>query len=1241
MKTRSNNLAAHSGTLFIILIAALLIVLPAYTSSNTKVALRTTAGESDFRGLAGSGALGAVGRATLALRESLRAKAGPSTVVPLGTEVFLHGQVQHQIRFLLFSVALDVSPNIVIWEFLPDSPNVGTLIDSHTLNPHFKAEQLGVYSLRMSGDATVTRLDGSRSTLAFQATARITVATTITDLSVCRIEVNQGIQEMDAGQSDLCAGSMAKDNAIDLVKGRSTLVRIYVGMTGVPDALLGGVTGRLRVFRDGQEVLPAPMMLIGNQKIEVQAPGPTADTRLDAFRASLPSSLNFLLNKNHTFGTIELRAEVNPGCKTSELNCANNETSTLVTFHGTRRLNLNWLTIHYERDGVDLRIKEEKFKQVGYLKRTYPLADDGICVAYHGPDLDVDYSLDGNGSAPILCDTRSFPLFLTWVCDSGWNRLINDIEDFVDCGKVFCNAPGSDPHFYGLIPSGTPGSAFIVGNGQTSKLGDPEPIAAGVEGCPPAGSPLQRPDVCSPMSPDFGGVVLAHELGHNYGFSHVDRIIGAFGFDFLTNTVVQPDRVDFMRAAVPDHGWISRQAYRALLGQFKSNSTPSCPIKSQVFQGLRAQTNQDDHLLVSGRVSPTGAILRPMYRVVRSGIPDHPNIGSYVVELSNEATGETLFRQLFEPIELDEPNPNGGAFRVYVPWQDGTTHIVIKRRGSGTAGDRVLAKAAVSPNPPSVRLTEPAAGTVASGKVTVKWTATDPDGDPLVTKLEYSNDGGQSWTPASGLLTGSQFDLDTSRLAGGKRAFLRAMVSDGTNTASSIAGPFSVADKAPRAFVLTSEQELEIDENTPLTLQGIATDFEDGPLSGGSLSWESDISGVLEFGSSLQTAQLSPGFHNITLKAVDSKGNVGTDTVGVSVLAAIPPLESFSLDIKAESDSGEPLTAEFKIREGSRLIDSKSPLTAGFDGGAWVHVEAAVETRADNRIFTFKHWLSDSLTLTDPVIELQINKGRKLTAVYQIGFKMTCPTDVGSFVARGSVSSPVFYDPPVFENELRNKTVACTPPSGSVFALATTIVTCMARDSANFSVICSFSITLVTEPFILFCPPKIEVLTATTIDTSAVVTYPAPKANEPTLASMDCSPPSGSAFPVGVTAVTCSATNSDGESAECSFPVSVIQLSDSTLCLQDDSNGNVFLFNPTTGAYIFTECNSGTTITGIGTVTRQDCTIFLRDVTDGQRVVAQVVKCLRKGLGTVQIIPSGRTVTILDRDTSDSVCSCP
>ncbi|MGH9799750.1 MAG: HYR domain-containing protein, partial [Blastocatellia bacterium] len=100
----------------------------------------------------------------------------------------------------------------------------------------------------------------------------------------------------------------------------------------------------------------------------------------------------------------------------------------------------------------------------------------------------------------------------------------------------------------------------------------------------------------------------------------------------------------------------------------------------------------------------------------------------------------------------------------------------------------------------------------------------------------------------------------------------------------------------------------------------------------------------------------------------------------------------------------------------------------------------------------------------------------------------------------------------------------------------------------NYTVICDtdapsrFTMLLTvrdTQPPTIACSPGVTVAAAN--GTSTVVNYPAPTVMDNCQASADCLPPSGSTFQIGMTTVSCTATDSSGNTANCAFIVKVNQ----------------------------------------------------------------------------------------------------
>jgi len=160
----------------------------------------------------------------------------------------------------------------------------------------------------------------------------------------------------------------------------------------------------------------------------------------------------------------------------------------------------------------------------------------------------------------------------------------------------------------------------------------------------------------------------------------------------------------------------------------------------------------------------------------------------------------------------------------------------------------------------------------------------------------------------------------------------------------------------------------------------------------------------------------------------------------------------------------------------------------------------------------------------------------KVTIALSSAPTVTCPTGVEAECTGGL--TPVTYAVTAVDSSGAPLPVICTPPSGTGFRLGSSNVTCTATDSLGVSGSCSFTVTVVdTTPPSVTCPG--DITTETTNAAGAVVTYIAGAADPCGLRSFECSPPSGSTFPVGMTTVTCAATDSVGNANSCSFKVTV------------------------------------------------------------------------------------------------------
>jgi hypothetical protein len=243
----------------------------------------------------------------------------------------------------------------------------------------------------------------------------------------------------------------------------------------------------------------------------------------------------------------------------------------------------------------------------------------------------------------------------------------------------------------------------------------------------------------------------------------------------------------------------------------------------------------------------------------------------------------------------------------------------------------------------------------------------------------------------------------------------------------------------------------------------------------------------------------------------------------------------------------------------------------------------------------------------------------------------TCPANIVTNTAANECAAVVNFTATVSDN-CPGATVVCSPASSSTFPKGTTTVTCTGKDAANNTSTCTFTVQVndAQSPAIT-CPANLTSIINQNACLSAacqVFTYTTPVASDncPGVTTV-CNPPSGSCFALGVTTVTCTATDASANTATCSFTVTTYDVA-----IQDDSNPNsVLLWNSSTGAYRF--CCNGSTYTGIGIVKKQGCVYTLDLTAADRRVQGKVDKSLHSGTGSLQTPPGTVRCSITDRNT--------
>lgn len=698
--------------------------------------------------------------------------------------------------------------------------------------------------------ATATRTATETATTTATATTRPTATpshpptltpTHGTDLVADALEVTQSVQDLH--------------NRIRLVENKRTFVRFHVH-SSMGDVL---TTATLRARRGGDVVDLSPINPSG---VITVRPAPNRGVLDHAFLFALPSTMRS--------GTIELTATLNPAGAPPESDTANNTASATVHFEFVPQQFLVMYHVGYSANGQTYYPSDlHRAQAVVWLRRAYPLYDVRVLLRsyFHG---------------------RGFP-----ECGDVNNNLIaKRLADMATSGEVPANA-----RYYGMLDDrGHPQYPNI-------RLGG---LAAGIPAfaaCGGTGTATEGWD----FDGSYGDWLAGHELGHAWGRLHTEFCGAAgggpfpnqmgnisptlsgpdaiYGFDIVTRAIYGPDWRDIMTYC--NFKWVSDFKYDKLMTFYQTGTGVALVAGGEPTDRLLVVGTID---IVSGEVRLQPLLVLPNADDVKPRVP-----GPYAIVLRG-AGGTELARYPFTPEETIVDPPGDGTvpteepqlllINEMVPYLEGTTQVDIEGPGG------VLHSVAAGSGAPLVRLLTPNGGEVLNQPtITIEWTASDPDGDPLTFAVQYSKNDGATWELIAQNLTGSSVELDALNVGRTDAGKFRILASDGIHTASDDSdGIFTVPNRVPSASIMEPAGDVTIARDQTLVLEGEADDVDIGSLPDEQIEWRSNLDGVLGNGRSLEVTGLSLGTHIITMRADDGQGGIATDTVRVSVVESIDRL---------------------------------------------------------------------------------------------------------------------------------------------------------------------------------------------------------------------------------------------------------------------------------------------------------------------------------------------------------------
>jgi len=258
---------------------------------------------------------------------------------------------------------------------------------------------------------------------------------------------------------------------------------------------------------------------------------------------------------------------------------------------------------------------------------------------------------------------------------------------------------------------------------------------------------------------------------HDGSEHHVVNLMGALFYDPSLNTHTP--------------SWLTEFSYQ----KFIEVGTPKDPLASAAV----VQSNMDNghSILVSGFIYADGRVeLNPWYRMPVPPPDPPPGNGNYSIEIF-DTSGNVLYKSFFYvdfAISTLPITSEVTFFGFSVPDFD-TAAFAFVRSAEVTVAQRFF-----SSHAPSVMITRPQSNQTITFGDTIKWNATDADGDTLTYIVLISGDGGVTWNPLIVDTSATEFVLNRT-LSPGDQYYLKVIATDNINTGTAIFGPFKVSAK--------------------------------------------------------------------------------------------------------------------------------------------------------------------------------------------------------------------------------------------------------------------------------------------------------------------------------------------------------------------------------------------------------------------------------------------------------------
>ncbi|NLL18759.1 MAG: leucine-rich repeat protein, partial [Clostridia bacterium] len=310
-----------------------------------------------------------------------------------------------------------------------------------------------------------------------------------------------------------------------------------------------------------------------------------------------------------------------------------------------------------------------------------------------------------------------------------------------------------------------------------------------------------------------------HEFIHTLGFNDVypteyQKHPSANGYDRTPIINVVGDRQPYQAIMYDSTSlpWPTEGEYNALLAYA---TKPVSGEKSFLGMNVLSVEAESEVLLLSGTIADARSNQRKVYFdpvIKHTGDADVSTdfySNGYVIQTLDYG-GNVLTQYFFSDYEFD--GRYYATFLAGLP-ADNVKAIEIGKQSWGSI-TQVFQRYEYSANAPVVKITGPG-GTSLSGDFMITWEAGDADGDALLSELQVSSDGGNTWDilainipqNADGKYSHT---LNAANFPQGENYKFKVIVTDGMHSTEAISGEYTIAGYEPQPKLALSETNVTV-----------------------------------------------------------------------------------------------------------------------------------------------------------------------------------------------------------------------------------------------------------------------------------------------------------------------------------------------------------------------------------------------------------------------------------------------